>query len=247
LAFDSESASHVGHKRGQNEDYFDTRSYSEGKLYLLADGMGGMAEGARASHEVVSDLMEFVGRELDSKTDLSSVDIWISLYQEAKRSLLRRLVGEGGTVEAGTTLVTLWVSGRVAVLANCGDSRGYLYREGMLRPLTRDHTLAHSLSQEYWVSGKEGGASPRSNKLTRYIGSGGNAKPDVQHLQFAPDDAILLCSDGLTNQLSDDSIRTIIRSYPPGQRAKALLDVALSTEARDNVSVLLVNVLARMD
>jgi protein phosphatase len=260
--------SHPGKVRPNNEDHYAVvrRSRSrtilatnlpdgilppgeEEEAYVLAvaDGMGGQAFGEMASMFALRTAWELGGQEIhwplkvteeEGRALLEKFEIYAQLIDRTLKDL-----GRADPVLAGmgTTLTVAYTIGLDAFLGHIGDSRVYLFREGRLRQLTRDHTLA-----QYMVEG--GFAGPghlrvrqMHHVLTNCLGAGAQAaQADVHQELLAFGDALLLCTDGLTKMVPEAQISaTLARAATAQETCRALVDQALEAGGKDNVTVLL--------
>ncbi|QXQ11141.1 PP2C family serine/threonine-protein phosphatase [Paeniglutamicibacter sp. Y32M11] len=129
------------------------------------------------------------------------------------------------------------------MLLNVGDSRGYRLRDGVLSQLTRDHSAVQELIDAGVITEAEAMIHPQRNLITRALGAGGNSVPDTQFHAPRPGDRYLLCTDGLTGEVEPAVIEQILLSHPERSKAlSALIDAALASGGRDNISVLIVDV-----
>lgn len=205
-------------------------------LWLVADGMGGHAGGARASQLAVAAVSEAVREGLGLTV--------------AARRAHERIRGEQGRYPElsamGTTLVAVREFGGECEICWTGDSRVYLYRgsEGGIRCLTRDHNVVRMLMDAGALSREEAARHPRRHVLTDCLGQPSEDPPRVDRLQldWQLGDWLLLCTDGLTGELSDQDIQQVMEDHRDDMAAaaQALVDKALAAGGRDNVSVVLV-------
>lgn len=226
----------VGRVRAQNQDDVLTGP----GLFVVADGMGGHADGAAAAARVVAALAP-----LQHELPLSRERLCRGV-QEAAAAVVS-LSGHGWG-EPGSTLTALALGrgedGTVCwLVANVGDSRTYRWAGGRLDQLTKDHSQIQELLDARIIDADQARVDPRRNILTRAIGAGmtGPASPDVFAVGPGPA-RFLLCSDGLTNEVDDATVRTVLATAPdPAPAADRLLELALAAGARDNVTVVVVD------
>jgi serine/threonine protein phosphatase PrpC len=237
--------SHPGRKRSNNEDWLGKfqpddaeRLSQKGSLFLVADGMGGHRSGELASRRAVDqvirnyvdDPVSDVGASLRRAIELANA----ALYAEAQRR--DRDPSRRGP---GTTLVAAVVRSGELWIANVGDSRAYLLRNGKLRQLSRDHVLYPAGEEDGAPAGKWIGR----HVITRALGRKPNVEVDIfPPLELRDGDRVLLCSDGLTTPLSDEEIRDIGSRYPPPKAAEALVQAANERGGPDNVSVIVLGI-----
>jgi PPM family protein phosphatase len=237
-------ATHLGPVRPENEDHVafylpeeNEALEARGSLLCVADGMGGHAAGALASQLAVDALLAtYYGPLLDRGVD----EALRAAYAAANRSVCGVGAERAEVAGMGTTLVTAVVRGANLWVANIGDSRGYLCRQGKLRQLTVDHTAAQEMREQ---SG--GGAGPPegdylNHQLTRCIGfDEGNWEPDIATHELRGGDIVLLCSDGLTGPLATEELAEVLRmERSPSVGARLLVERALQRGGRDNITAL---------
>lgn len=140
----------------------------------------------------------------------------------------------------GTTVCLAVVSNGTLYLANVGDSRGYLLREGELRQLTTDHTLAQFLYEKGEITQEALRRHPERNKLTRAVGVTEAVEADYASCRLEPGDALLLCSDGLYNMLDPVTLRECLRQSIAQDDARCLMDAANSRGGKDNITAVII-------
>jgi PPM family protein phosphatase len=221
----------IGRVRGNNEDFF---LLDDGKgLYVLADGMGGHNAGEVAASGAC--------RLFDAYFDPAAPDMAAHMTSVFARTNAL-LFEQGSTHEElrgmGATFIACHVAGSAAYLLHAGDVRGYLYRDGGLRQLTRDHSLVAELVRSGHLSPAEAAAHPLRNQVTQAVGNREEAAPDVDAVGLRPGDLLLLCSDGLWGAVDDETIRAGLAGESDS-RGKASRLVARANEAggKDNVTV----------
>ncbi len=232
--WDTVVRSHVGCVRQINEDRALDRP--DLCLWAVADGMGGHDAGDRAAQMIVDSLGQTDGTR--SGWGLLD-DIRLRLF-EANAALVARGRMSGRT--SGATVVVLVArQGRCAWLW-AGDSRGYRLRGGELIRVTRDHSFVQELVDGGLLAPADARTHPRANVVTRAVGADQTLEIELRHDTVQPGDRLLLCSDGLTGMLDDGEIATIIANHEIEQAADQLIAAALAKGARDNVTVVLVQV-----
>lgn len=216
----------VGRERANNEDAVVSRD----GLAAVADGMGG-APGGEVAAAVAASLIDsaFTGR---------SIDEMAAAARAANRSIWDRASNEPDLEGMGTTLcaVGLLESGDLAIV-NVGDSRAYLWRAGSLRRLTEDHSITAEMVRRGEISEQQASGHPHRNVLTRALGVGLTVEVDITVHPGASGDRILVCSDGLFNEVSEEELATAISGIDDALlAADALVELALSNGGYDNVS-----------
>lgn len=233
-----------GYLRAENQDAYWYGRGSGGTLLLLADGMGGHAGGATASRMAVSRIKRLLCPLLRADTAVARFAANPRAYlHENLRNCHRWIkdvgLGDSRLQDMGTTVVLALVRGERLYLTHVGDSRAYLYRQFRLQRLTRDHSAAVELGLEENSVSEEGTAS-LAGMLTQALGSRGDVKPSYQEMELQPGDQVLLCSDGLSGEVSEEEMGQILASDQlVDEKAWQLLQKALDRGGRDNVTLLL--------
>jgi serine/threonine protein phosphatase PrpC len=231
-----------GRKRPSNEDAFGF-SVEDG-VYVVCDGMGGAAAGEIASSLAVDEVLHLLtGRgQSGSPTLPNAVEDAIlaandAIYSRAQRN--QRLSG------MGTTLVALAAHERHVWVLNIGDSRCYRLREGHLELLTMDHSLVEEQVRMGKMTRSEAIRSPLKNVITRALGTQCRVTPDIFGMDAEPGDLFLLCTDGLTRELSDKVIASLLaKDAPLEELCACLVDAAKKEGGHDNITCLLVRAAA---
>lgn len=233
LTWTSAHATDVGAKRKINEDSLMVRP--EDGFWAVADGMGGHAAGDVAS-AAITHALTHLQRDPELADFVDAVEDVILAVNQQLRDYARNELG-GRTV--GSTVVSLILNERTGVCLWAGDSRLYRLRAGQLSRVSRDHSAVQELVDAGVITAAQAQGHPNSNVITRAVG--GNEVLYVDAAVFAPEpgDTYLLCSDGLYNEVNDDSIRRKLGFDAPGAAAR-LLQEALDNGARDNVSLVVV-------
>ena len=232
------AASDRGRKRPSNEDAFGF-SVEHG-VYLVCDGMGGAAAGEVASSLAVGEVLRLLNRRTRSRAAplpmLAEEAICAAneaIFFRAQRN--PRLSG------MGTTLVGLAVEERRVWVLNVGDSRCYRLRNRSLRQITLDHSLVEEQVRLGRMTRPEALRSPLRNVITRALGTHGSVTPDIFELEAEPGDLFLLCSDGLTRELSDSLIESLLDAdFPLDDLCDSLVAAANKAGGHDNITCLLV-------
>jgi len=207
-----------------------------GHLFAVADGMGGHAAGEIASHLAVATLF----RAYYAERQKPPAAALIAAIAAAHEAVCQQAAAQSGQADMGTTLLAaLWL-GEDLLIANVGDSRAYLFHEGRLYQVTRDHSWVAEQVAAGLLSPAEAAHHPYRNIITHSLGPQRNAEPDLFHLTTQPGDRLLLCSDGLSNLLSAEEMAAFLATYPLDQAATQMLERALERGAPDNVTLVLV-------
>jgi protein phosphatase len=218
---------HPGRVYSHNED---TLAWlPERGVFLVADGMGGHASGEVASR-VAADTF------LASVPEMGLPDA----LRAAHRAVVAAAAADAALKGMGSTAVAVEIDAGRARFAWIGDSRGYLFRRGRLTQLTRDHSVLNLLLERGELTAADAARHPQRHVITQTLGHG-EPEPDQAEQLVRAGDLVLLCSDGLSDELSDEDIAAILREHTDlAAAAKTLVERALAAGGRDNVSVVIV-------
>ena len=236
----SSGLSGIGKVREENQDNFFIDD-SLG-LYILADGMGGMENGAAASKYAVEGLRALVAANYDALRNSETIRLSRSLRKTLGNlnAHLRKALG----TKTGSTLTFILLRQNRAVFANIGDSPGYLYRDGQLAQITRDHNVAGMLAEMGELTPEEAKVHPLCHQLTSFVGIKGAVTASIKEIEINCGDLLLLCSDGLTGMVPENEISDVLASENElDAAAKKLTEMANDAGGYDNITVLLVRIL----
>jgi protein phosphatase len=229
----------LGCKRTNNEDSFGYDMATS--LFVVCDGMGGMAAGETASSTAVKELVEQFALQDPSATAEERLNQSI-LY--ANRQVWQLAQTSQELRGMGTTLVSACVDGRRVIIGHVGDSRAYFLRGGVCAQLTNDHSFVAEQVRRGSMNAEEAGSSPLQSLITRAIGIGEVVEPDIVAGALEHGDILLLTTDGLTRYADSKAIAEIIlRSGNLNVACQALIDEAKKHGAVDNVTCMLVQFL----
>jgi protein phosphatase len=229
--------SDVGMVRQQNEDSF----LAEETLFVVADGMGGHNAGEVASALAVTTL------KAGARLGIDDAEVFRELVQQANSAIYTASLDDSTQSGMGTTVTALSIvegeEPRVLV-ANVGDSRAYLWRSGALSRLSVDHSYVQELVNEGIITPEAARVHPRRNIVTRALGIDRSVNVDVFTHFVRTGDRIVLCSDGLVDEVPDTEIAKVLGQHTdPQETAEALVMVANTNGGRDNTTVIVVDVL----
>jgi protein phosphatase/serine/threonine-protein phosphatase Stp1 len=234
LRFRSWAMTHAGAKREHNEDACVDRP--DVGLWAVADGAGGHAAGEVASG-MIAEALEGVPGGLPAAEMLAQVRLSIERTHRALRAEAAR---RGPDVVVASTVVVLLARGEHFACLWAGDSRAYLLRGGVLRQITRDHSLVQELVEAGAIAPHEADSHPRANVITRAVGAElDDLSLDKVSDRLHPGDRFLLCSDGLCKTLPDGEIASLLGALD-GTPSQALIDAALAMNVSDNVTAVAV-------
>lgn len=237
VRFTAAAVTDRGRKRPSNEDAFGF-SVEHG-VYVVCDGMGGAAAGEIASSIAVDEVLNRLSS--DNRSDAPLPQLAEEAIFAANEAIFSRAQRNYKLSGMGTTLVALVVEEQNVWVLNIGDSRCYRLRGGQLEQLTLDHSLVEEQVRLGRMSRAEALRSPMRNMITRALGTQVRVTPDCFELQAERGDLFLLCSDGLTRELSDPAIRSILNvELPLEDRCTRLVEAAKKAGGHDNITCILV-------
>lgn len=231
----------VGPVRQSNQDAVYASDEALGALknfYMVADGMGGHRGGGYASHYVAERLVELL--KMDQRGD--AIPAFSDAIRTVNLELFQKASSDDGLRGMGTTLVAASVEEGNLYVANVGDSRLYISGVSGLRQVTRDHSWVEEMVAQGKI--ERGSELFRQNKnvITRAVGVRDTVTPDFFEIELKAGDRILLCSDGLSNMVSDEEIQSRIRSSRGCREAAgALLEAGLAGGGMDNISIVIID------
>ncbi|MFJ4044931.1 PP2C family protein-serine/threonine phosphatase [Microbacterium sp. NPDC089987] len=224
-----------GRRRENNQDSF----LAKYPLFIVADGMGGHAGGEIASQATVDRLSDMVDAgQIDDERIVAALQRAVDDIHSHPETT------DEGT---GTTLTGVYLDrgedGWRWISLNIGDSRVYLERDGRLIQVTTDHSVVQELIASGKISPEEADAHPYSNVITRAVGANELVSPDYVAIDVVDGDRFIICSDGLTKELTDYGILHFLReNAEPADAVSAMVDAALENGGRDNVTLIVLNV-----
>jgi protein phosphatase len=218
----------TGRKRRRNEDAY----VCEPPLFAIADGMGGAQAGEVASRLAAAALKES-GAEAGGEQRI------VDLIQEANRRVYDRSSTDPNTSGMGTTITVALVEDGNVSFGHVGDSRAYLIRDGRLEQITEDHSLVNELLKSGKLSPEEAEAHPQRSVITRALGTDPDVDADTFTIQARKGDVFLLCSDGLTDMVSNETILTLVERHRQDMddALRALVKAANRGGGEDNITV----------
>ena len=264
---DVSGLSHTGKVRARNEDHFlvmrigryletvvtslpageiDARTEEAGYAMIVADGMGGHAGGEQASRTAITELVKLVLARPDWIFRLDKAVAADARQRSQKRfralhtALLKHAEQDRDLRGMGTTLTAVRNLGNRLQIVHVGDSRAYLLRKGSLHRLTRDHTYLQLLIDSGQLTKEQAADFRLRHVLVNALGGlNEEVEVDVDQAELSNGDRILMCSDGLTDLVDDDTIRRVLVEQPDSKEAcQRLIDLALERGGKDNVTVI---------
>ncbi len=229
----------IGKKRKVNQDYIYETTENIGvfpNLFILADGMGGHKAGDYASKYLVDSMVDHI-RKSDNGEIVKTLNNAISLSNTMIYRKSQEIPELSGM---GSTLVAAVISSGVLYVANVGDSRLYIVRDGITQ-VTRDHSYVEEMVKKGQMTRDSEDYMMHKNIITRAVGISQKVEPDFFEVELEDNDYILLCSDGLTNMVDDDTILTVILGNGSlGYKSNTLIRTANENGGNDNIAVVLI-------
>lgn len=227
--------SDVGLVRDDNED----SGYAGPRLLAVADGMGGHAAGEIASSATIDELV----RIENGVSEEDPLDLLRGAVVAANDRIRTLVLDDPNREGMGTTLTALLWTSEDFRIAHIGDSRAYLLRDGKLRQLTHDHTFVQTLIDEGRITPDEAVLHPARSLILKALDGKPDPEPDLEVLPVQAGDRVLLCSDGLSGVVSDETLRETLGQQPAvAEAADALVDLAMRGGAPDNITVVVAEV-----
>lgn len=241
------TCSDVGRTRPINEDNFYVSEYArkqEALYAMVADGMGGHNAGETASEIAVEVISEFINEYFNDQIPPEQVrELLIAAINQANRLIYSDSRDNVKLSGMGTTLTACFLYGMQATVAHVGDSRAYIIRDDVIHRVTSDHSLVAELLQNGQITPEQARNHPQKNVITRAVGTDPKVEIDIYEFEIQANDIILLCTDGLSNLLSDREMYHMIREAESMEdAAAALVDAANEKGGLDNITAVLLEV-----
>ena len=232
------SKTHAGLVRKNNEDSLLVK---EPYIFAVADGMGGHASGEIASRQALK-AFSAATHSLRKASSERIRNTLLEALRKANEHVLKMATGNEEYSGMGTTLTALYLPGNgTAYFCHVGDSRLYIYRNGLLQKRTHDHTYVEELKDKGRITEKEAAIHPDRHMLIQAIGVEEKINPQCEIFSVTKDDRLLLCTDGLTDMVNDDELLEILAEPKIDICADNLLEKALNNGGRDNVSFIIID------
>lgn len=232
--------SDVGKKRQKNEDSY---LINDGlRLFIVADGMGGHAGGEYASRIAITTIEEyFTKSESDQRSKPDH------LLENAVKDAGSRIIAKAEEDRAlrgmGTTVIAMHIHDKKAIFGHVGDSRAYLFRDGVLEQLTEDHSLVNEQVKSGLISEEEAKTHQFKNIITRSLGVTPEVEVDIVSKKLKTGDLYLLCSDGLSNLVELSEMEKELRDQESVLAAKTMVDLANKRGGDDNITVIVAEII----
>ncbi len=233
------SITDIGQRRDMNQDYVYTSEKPVGNLpnlFIVADGMGGHNAGDYASKYTVETIVDVISKSEQTEP----VAIMEEAIQTANRMLIDRANENESMKGMGTTVVVLTILDAHLYVANVGDSRLYIVNQ-TIQQITKDHSLVEEMVRMGEMDKEVAKGHPDKNIITRAIGALPEVSIDFFEIEIEEGDHILMCSDGLTNMIEDNDIRSIIMGQRDiAEQAEKLVETANRNGGKDNITVIVI-------
>jgi len=237
MSIETVARTDTGRQRDHNEDSVLVAPTSSGRLLAVADGMGGHNAGDVASAAALAAFVDGLGETLADADPATALERSAGAADERVREKAAEDPGREGM---GTTLVAALVGDESATVVNVGDSRAYSVADDAIEQVTVDHSLVQELVDAGEITEAEAETHPQRNVVSQALGASETIDPDSFTVEFGTDETLLLCSDGLTEEVTASSIREVIAgSRSVEDAADELIATANENGGSDNVSVVL--------
>ncbi len=229
--------------RKSNQDCFLVRAIGEQLLVVVCDGMGGHNAGDVASSMAVEVFSQTVIASAVPGMTAKQIDgLLQGAVRLANQAVLEESMASPAFEGMGTTLVAALITGGDAAIANVGDSRAYFINEDEIRQITRDHSVVQMMVESGELTAQEAQTFPGRNMITRAVGTEKDVEADIFHEAFSPGDCLLLCSDGLSNQVTPGEMQfELIHGVQLETCCSRLIQIARDRGAPDNVTAVVVS------
>ncbi len=236
----------IGKTRKQNQDsIFICDDFENVKYFIIADGMGGVNGGEIASATAISAIKSYIDENI---YDMELVEDQINnlirgAISRANKEIYEIAEKNEAYKGMGTTVILAITFGNRVYIGHIGDSRIYRIRKNIIRQLTTDHSYVQALLKEGTITKEQAYNHPQKNILLKVVGCEPYIEPDILVKGFLKDDVLLMCTDGLTNMLTNEEIFNIITNEKDDLEnvCKHLINVANENGGNDNISVILVS------
>lgn len=233
----------IGSCRQENQDNYCAQQLTDGSAWgVVCDGMGGVNGGRVASRVATDTMLQYFVKHLGGLQRGEEKAFLMRGFDVTNRAVYDKATAEPEMLGMGTTGVCAYMHDRMAHVVHAGDSRAYLWREGKMRQITRDHSMVQQLVDSGQITREQAAQHPQKNLITRALGVSSSIVPEYNRCEVAPGDILLLCTDGLTNMVPDEEIARVLQETAFFDAPKLLVQRALQAGGQDNITVLLMGV-----
>lgn len=235
--------SNVGKRRTSNQDYADYYiNQSNQYLYILCDGVGGHQAGDVASRMTT----DYIGSKFKENKEITSIEEMVqwfnNIVNEVNQHIYQQSTENTHLIGMGTTLVMAVVINDHIVVSHVGDSRAYVYFDGQLKQITEDHSLINELIRTGEITEAEGQVHPGRNIVTQSIGGSSHVESEINLIPLNEVEVLMLCSDGLTNMVSQEELSAIFEQHRMDEDfGDQLIGAANEAGGTDNITVVIVS------
>lgn len=231
-----------GKVRDNNQDSYFVMP--EEGIFLVADGVGGHTHGELASRTAMTDIAAFVrDNPIPAGADTDLIKQYFCNLTQLVNEHIYSIAGEQAPRGMATTLIILYIEKNMAHVLNVGDSRVYLIRDGVMNQITEDHTFVNTLVKRGIISEAEAKTHPDRNMITKAIGADRTIEPDFYTFSIKENDVVLMCTDGLYNEVSSETIVKMASEENDMRKlCSDLVDRANSHGGGDNITVVSVKI-----
>lgn len=238
----------IGNVREKNEDYYYVSEEKDLPLFIVADGMGGHNGGEVASKSAVEAIVDYFKKNYFKQYDKKSFSVEVFIEDSIKyanKVVYFQACSECELIGMGTTLTLLFFEKNHFFIGHIGDSRAYLIRDNSIKQITEDHSFVEELVKMGKITHEEARVHPQKNIITRALGVEEDVKVDIFHDAVMPGDVLILCTDGLTNLLTDQQI---LDEFTKNEDINAscvnLVNLAKASGGYDNITLIAVKEVA---
>ncbi|MBQ6835957.1 MAG: Stp1/IreP family PP2C-type Ser/Thr phosphatase [Clostridia bacterium] len=231
----------IGKARSINQDSYAVEMLEDAEtgILLVCDGMGGVKGGEIASSIAVRTIIDSLKTKIKPKMSKQNIKNALDeAIKKANSSIVSRALEEQALLGMGTTCVCAVVCENAVTIANVGDSRAYVVENEKLRQVSEDHSLVNNLVKAGEITPEEAVMHPKKNIITRALGVDEDVEIDYFNVDIKEDMYLILCSDGLTNEVSDIEIcYEVVNSITEKEACEALRDIANKRGGHDNITI----------
>ena len=228
----------VGKVRPNNQDSYAAGEFQNGVTWVVVcDGMGGYRGGNIASSAAVKTISERITNSYRENMTSSSIkNLLVTSITNANFEIFDMAKANDELKGMGTTVVAALITKKAAYIAHAGDSRAYLIADGELRQVTKDHSVVQELVDSGEITREQAMDHPQKNLITRALGVEEILKVDFTVEDIKGDETLLICTDGLTNEVTEDEILRVLSEKPFEEVADVLVDMANENGGNDNIT-----------
>ncbi len=236
------SKTDIGLRRTVNQDAFYAGQFEGGAVFaVVCDGMGGAKGGNVASEKAATVISDYIVRSYSPKMNSSAIEKLLRAAVDSANTEVIELAESDQSYEGmGTTAVVALVIDNLAHIVHVGDSRAYLIGDSRIDQLTSDHSIVQLMLSKGEISPEEAKNHPKKNIITRAIGAEKSVMCDY-NIALKPDNtALLICTDGLSNTVSEEEIFSVVHDLPPEESVNKLIELANAAGGPDNITAVLI-------